>query len=1060
MAGQENGENEIDNIYSGNDRDSATSKLAEGAKTAGSVAGRRIGKLIFSAVGLKALLIALAIAIIFIVIVGIVSFILMGPESIRGKFIELVDDMWASVKGIFIGKAEASVKKEQIVNVAQYLDNMGYKLEGYGFGDVKRDDNGKVTDIDSKYLLAYLAAENKTYMIANDEFNFSDFFRNITDLRDGTWGSGMIVINQNLWNTEIKNVSIDRKAQTMNIHMRGSNANLPDKIFQYNLDGWMGRYGKPIEFLLALHVGTMAPDFAYQVAVGREFDTKVYVKFKKVGVTTRLRYTHNGINTYVISYDVLDENGKVVQKIEGWDKTIKKATDDWRDYYIKLNQYNAAMKLPLVNVTVETNKKVKEIYGINMQDVEDARKYEKDHTYWLYKPYIIGVTNHWFRDLDFSKAYVQGRTEKINTGTYNMFQIEEERDGEIYQKYEPRIVGKDKKITFNQLLNETKATTSTTPATSGTNSGGTTTNTPTNDDNKKDDTQGKGNLPLYHQDDGPWEDYPYPKPSTGEGTIAYRGCGPTSIAMIATWATGKTVTPDQVAQWLRDNGYCVEEGTDHGGVPAAASHWEFTLTKIDSQSEVIETLKSGIPVLAAHGPGMFTGGGHFIVYAYLDGNGNLIVNDPNSNNGYDGIPLDLNRVLNEDADWWIPSGYKVGGKVTGVTNPDGSMPGVIGAGSISTVPGNEYEGHRLDELFKDTYYIANGIDGLSKEKKKIDAKNTMRYALTMLENVHSEDANCILRDLKRYLSKRGFVLNDEYVITNPSIAEEKKSKDDDRKLEYEGTAYVRKGSQQATSSGGSNKPLGGIFDDPSTGGVEVSEDDLTIILHHKSSGNSGGFETGVKVKSPCAGEVVSKSGDTIRIRITTSGAQGKIITISGFDVSAAISQGARVSMGQEIGRTTDSDITVTMEDEQTRKPVSPKDYLPIISADQNDVEVLARLIEAEAGSTEGRAAVAWCIIHRKNSSAFPNTIYDVIYQSGQFSPTWNGSMPSTPSAECLNIARNCLSGTMADPVKLPNGESLYFLAYNSQDTTFTQEDLNNPNYYYCGGNMFSHTWFD
>lgn len=131
-------------------------------------------------------------------------------------------------------------------------------------------------------------------MIANDNFNFSAMFENLSnifDIGDGTWGDGMIVLNRGLLSKNPKSVNIDRVKKIMEIRIKGSENAKEEKVYEYNLDGWMGRYGKPIEFLLALHVGTMAPDLAYEVAVGDEFNTKVYVKFKQVDVKVKLYYT-------------------------------------------------------------------------------------------------------------------------------------------------------------------------------------------------------------------------------------------------------------------------------------------------------------------------------------------------------------------------------------------------------------------------------------------------------------------------------------------------------------------------------------------------------------------------------------------------------------------------------------------------------------------------------------------------------------------------------------------------------------------------------------------------
>lgn len=71
-----------------------------------------------------------------------------------------------------------------------------------------------------------------------------------------------------------------------------------------------------------------------------------------------------------------------------------------------------------------------------------------------------------------------------------------------------------------------------------------------------------------------------------------------------------------------------------------------------------------------------------------------------------------------------------------------------------------------------------------------------------------------------------------------------------------------------------------------------------------------------------------------------------------------------------------------------------------------EVQLLARLIYAETGASSDRAqiAVASVVLNRVNSDIFPNTISDVIYQRGQYSPTWNGSINNTPNEQALRNA--------------------------------------------------------
>lgn len=82
----------------------------------------------------------------------------------------------------------------------------------------------------------------------------------------------------------------------------------------------------------------------------------------------------------------------------------------------------------------------------------------------------------------------------------------------------------------------------------------------------------------------------------------------------------------------------------------------------------------------------------------------------------------------------------------------------------------------------------------------------------------------------------------------------------------------------------------------------------------------------------------------------------------------------------------------------------------------NDLVLFAALLQCEAGSTnyESLMAVATVVMNRVESSRFPNTLYGVIYQRGQFSPTWNGSLKRVlakgPASLCYTVARDALNG--------------------------------------------------
>ena len=95
-----------------------------------------------------------------------------------------------------------------------------------------------------------------------------------------------------------------------------------------------------------------------------------------------------------------------------------------------------------------------------------------------------------------------------------------------------------------------------------------------------------------------------------------------------------------------------------------------------------------------------------------------------------------------------------------------------------------------------------------------------------------------------------------------------------------------------------------------------------------------------------------------------------------------------------------------------------------VSAD--DAALLAALIYCEAGdqSYDGMAAVGSVVMNRLKDENFPDTISDVIYQSGQFSPAESGALEDAlengvPS-ECYEAALAALNG------ECPAGDVLYF----------------------------------
>lgn len=82
-----------------------------------------------------------------------------------------------------------------------------------------------------------------------------------------------------------------------------------------------------------------------------------------------------------------------------------------------------------------------------------------------------------------------------------------------------------------------------------------------------------------------------------------------------------------------------------------------TLTQTNDIAQVVSALKSGALVISSQGPGLFTDTGHFIVLAYIDDDGGIVVKDPSKNNainkGYNGRTFTQEEINAKAKNYWI-----------------------------------------------------------------------------------------------------------------------------------------------------------------------------------------------------------------------------------------------------------------------------------------------------------------------------------------------------------------------------------------------------------------------
>ena len=148
----------------------------------------------------------------------------------------------------------------------------------------------------------------------------------------------------------------------------------------------------------------------------------------------------------------------------------------------------------------------------------------------------------------------------------------------------------------------------------------------------------------YLQTDPEWYYWPYSN-SNESTNIGRSGCGPTAMAMvIATWVD-PTVTPVTTCKWSLNHGYkATGNGTYHSYFVPQAAAYGIECVRVNTSSlqnmttanaakyhqQAYDAVEEGHLVIVLCGPGVWTSGGHFILWYSNDADKNVYINDPAS----------------------------------------------------------------------------------------------------------------------------------------------------------------------------------------------------------------------------------------------------------------------------------------------------------------------------------------------------------------------------------------------------------------------------------------------
>lgn len=154
-------------------------------------------------------------------------------------------------------------------------------------------------------------------------------------------------------------------------------------------------------------------------------------------------------------------------------------------------------------------------------------------------------------------------------------------------------------------------------------------------------------MPSYFQTD-------YPEELFAGGTIASEGCSITSLAMVASFLTGHSYQPDELAKWFGPY-----SGTLMKRLEYASDELKLPWERAANWHVVRKALHEGkLAIVMMGAKSQFTSNIHFVVMTGVTPEGKYLVKDPNKAN-YDHWAL-REGFQNGFEEWQISSGYQGG----------------------------------------------------------------------------------------------------------------------------------------------------------------------------------------------------------------------------------------------------------------------------------------------------------------------------------------------------------------------------------------------------------------
>ncbi len=222
-------------------------------------------------------------------------------------------------------------------------------------GETQTRPEESIKKAESEFLFMYTVSDNYVYTVKNfnmTTYNSGDpwykqvfgtlqaafgriadhsiigFFHSFAE----DWGKGMIALYhekggnvglegdfyEDTWFGLGDNISLDYDKRLLKIK-RG----LFGKTYEYKLEGWTGRYGVPMDFLLAVHSGTMMPDLAFDLATSFPTEVRILLHKKNEDDDQYLPYISKVVNHWYRDVYFVKEDKPFIQTDEEYEDLMK-----------------------------------------------------------------------------------------------------------------------------------------------------------------------------------------------------------------------------------------------------------------------------------------------------------------------------------------------------------------------------------------------------------------------------------------------------------------------------------------------------------------------------------------------------------------------------------------------------------------------------------------------------------------------------------------------------------------------------------------------------------------